>query len=176
MTETPVDTATSTITTTPTITETPVDTATSTGTPTITATPTVSPTTTVTPTVTVTPTITLTSVATMTATATVTGTAAFTDQAIAEVRLAAKVITPQGTVFNRMQLFFKSRETVENIRVHVFTLRGERVKTLSVQNVNDRYLAEWDGRHNDGQIKQGIYVYQVEVSGKVYNGAFVVAQ
>jgi hypothetical protein len=142
----------------------------------MTATPTISATTTVTRTATASPTVTATPIATGTVTETVTVTPRFTDKTFAEVALASKIVTPYGSAFRTLRIYFKSSEPAESIHVRIFTLRNALVREVAIRNLSDRFVAEWDGRNNDNQVKQGIYIYQIEINGKVYNGAFVIAQ
>ena len=50
------------------------------------------------------------------------------------------------------------------------------IKELSIRNIGDQYLAEWDCRNENKQIKQGIYIYQIEIEGQAVNGTFVIAK
>jgi len=90
--------------------------------------------------------------------------------------LETKVITPYGRDFRTLRIYFKSLETERNIRVRIFNLHNKEVIKLDIQNMGNRYLAEWDGRDQNNQIKQGIYIYQIEIRGKAYNGTFVIAK
>jgi hypothetical protein len=75
-----------------------------------------------------------------------------------------------------MRLYFKSREELGTIRVRIYTVHGALAQEVSVQNTGNQYLAEWDGKNTRGQVEQGIYIYQVEIGGRAYNGAFVIAK
>jgi len=85
------------------------------------------------------------------------------------------VVTPLGSQCRTLRLYFKSNESPAGIRVRIFTLRNDLVRELSVRNLGDQYLAEWDGCYQ-GEIRQGIYVYQIEAGGRAFNGALVIAK
>jgi hypothetical protein len=90
--------------------------------------------------------------------------------------LESKLVTPAGQRFNRLRIYFKSREDQGAIHVRIFNLHGGLMQEVSVQNIGDQYLAEWDGSDSRVRVKQGIYIYQVEIGGHAYNGAFVIAK
>jgi hypothetical protein len=71
---------------------------------------------------------------------------------------------------------FKSKEAAAQIRFRIFTLQNRLVKELRLQNVGNEYIAEWDGQDDRQEIHQGIYIYQIEVNGKAYNGTCVIAK
>ncbi|MCK5243013.1 hypothetical protein KAR34_11235, partial [bacterium] len=125
---------------------------------------------TVTPTYTVTPTITQTS------TVTITVTPPFTDKLIFGTRLEPKIVTPFGRYYQTLRIYFKSKVAEPNIKVRIFNLHNMLIKELSIRNIGDQYLAEWDCRNENKQIKQGIYIYQIEIEGQAVNGTFVIAK
>jgi hypothetical protein len=139
-------------------------------------TPTITLTRTNTPTVTASATCTPTLTPSASVTQTVTLTPRFSDDLFADVRLEAKLVTPSGQHFNHLRVFFKSREDLGAIRVRVFNLHGALAAEVQVQNTGNQYLAEWDGKDTHGRVEQGIYIYQVEIGGHAYNGAFVIAK
>jgi hypothetical protein len=179
-THTPTATETSTVT--PTATETETHTPTYTHTPTATETSTVTPTATlqdsptITETATITPTPSISPTLTPSVTASPSPTEGFVNAVFDEVHLERKVFTPGGVVFDRLRIFFKSRAQAEDIRVKIFNLKNHLVRELVVQNLGDQYLSEWDGRDTAGRIRQGIYIYQIEIEGKAFNGTCVLAQ
>jgi hypothetical protein len=161
---TPTITLTATYTTTYTATPTPSPTATLQDSPTITETATISPTPSISPT------------STQSITASPSPTEGFAKVVFDGVYLERKIFTPGGVVFDRLRIFFKSRAQAQNIRVKIFNLKNHLVRELVVQNLGDRYLSEWDGRDTAGRIRQGIYIYQIEIEGKAFNGTCVLAQ
>ncbi len=171
---TPTYTVTVTPTPSPTLTITPTATLTYTVTPTGTVTSTATPTNT--PTSTASPIYTNTITVTQTPTSTITLTPRFTDKLFFETHLETRVVTPHGQQFQTLRIFFKSREPAQYIKVRIFNLHSYLVKELSVPNIGNQYLAEWDYRDRHNRIKQGIYIYQIEIGRRAYNGAFVVAE
>lgn len=99
-----------------------------------------------------------------------------TDQLFQDLWVETKVVTPAGRQFQTLRLFFKSREPAQNIKVRIFNIHNYLIKEVAVQNLGTQYLAEWDCRNNNNQVKQGIYIYQIEIKGRSYNGVFVVAK
>ena len=79
-------------------------------------------------------------------------------------------------MFKTLRVHLKSSEPAPAIRMRIFTLHNALVKEVGVQNLGTEYLAEWDGQDDQGRIKQGIYIYQIEINGRAYNGSFVVAK
>jgi hypothetical protein len=151
-------------------------TATATVTPTFTATSTITLTRTHTPTVTASATCTPTLTPSASVTNTVTLTPRFSGDLFDDVRLETKVVTPAGARFNHLRVYFKSREDLGAIRVRIFNLHGALAQELQVQNTGNQYLAEWDCRDTRGRVEQGIYIYQLEIGGHAYKGAFVIAK
>ncbi len=75
-----------------------------------------------------------------------------------------------------LRMTFKSAEPAEQIRIRIYSLRGTMIKELTAQNLGNQFGVEWDGRDQENQITQGIYVYQIEIRGKAYRGVFVIAK
>jgi len=118
----------------------------------------------------------MTSTITPTATHTVTVTPRFSDQLFAGTHLESKIVTPGSSTFRTLRIYFKSSAASGRIRAKVFNLQSDLIKELTVQNLGDQFLAEWDGRDSHNQVRQGIYLYQIEIDGRAYNGSFVVAK
>lgn len=68
-------------------------------------------------------------------------------------------------------------ESVENLRVFIYNLKGAFVRELTKQETSVGQVFEWDGKNQqDQRVPIGPYVYQVEYDEKVYNGIVAVVR
>lgn len=57
----------------------------------------------------------------------------------------------------------------------IYDITGAEVADLQPGSTEDSLI--WDGRDKNGNIvHSGVYIYQIEVEGKVFNGTIVVAK
>lgn len=100
----------------------------------------------------------------------------FTEKVFDQVHLESRVFTPGGSRFKTGRIHFKSLRDASGAAVKIFNLHNVKIAELPVINQGNEFLAEWDGKDTQGQLQQGIYIYQIEIDGQAYNGTIVVAR
>ncbi|MDD5688190.1 MAG: gliding motility-associated C-terminal domain-containing protein [Elusimicrobia bacterium] len=89
-----------------------------------------------------------------------------------------KIITPNGD--HKNDIFIVPYETDYSSQVDgkILTLNGSFVANmLSVDSEGDNPKMIWNGKDSSGKVvPSGIYIYQIEAEGKVFNGTVVVAK
>ena len=69
-----------------------------------------------------------------------------------------------------------------DITFKLFALDGSSVATIPVGGIdpnypNDYYIVKWYGEYdNEAEVPAGVYIFQVESGGKVYNGIIGLAR
>ncbi|MHB9155472.1 MAG: hypothetical protein ACYC5N_07245, partial [Endomicrobiales bacterium] len=89
-----------------------------------------------------------------------------------------KVFTPGIAPYEKIQ-FFIDNPSGDKVVGKIFDLRGEFVADLKAAGdaTSSNVTLEWDGKTGDGmQARKGVYLYQVEGSGRVVNGTIMVAR
>ena len=74
--------------------------------------------------------------------------------------------------FNPMTKIRFSNDRTSNVRVHVYSLLGERVNTLINKQLNSgTYDITWNGTNSQGKVvPSGMYLYEVESEGRRLQG------
>ncbi len=86
-----------------------------------------------------------------------------------------RVITPDGDGYNDIAIFRFDNPKDSQINARIFSSDGSYVAQLAAGPGVD--TLKWDGRDSGGSdAPAGVYVYQIEVEGKVYNGTLVIAR
>ncbi|MFH0948095.1 MAG: hypothetical protein V1833_03755 [Elusimicrobiota bacterium] len=90
-----------------------------------------------------------------------------------------KIITPASSPgMNDVLIVSYENPNDSNVSGKIITLNGSYLADMLVDN-SDTYNPKitWDGK-DDGSsvVSSGIYIYQIEVEGKVFNGTVVVAR
>ena len=90
-----------------------------------------------------------------------------------------KIITPNGDNTNDLLFFEFVNPKSEPVTITIRNLSGGLIKTISTNNsslISNGYVS-WDGRDEAGEIVlPGVYIYQIECGGKLFNGTLVVAR
>ncbi|MBI4668301.1 MAG: gliding motility-associated C-terminal domain-containing protein [Elusimicrobia bacterium] len=91
-------------------------------------------------------------------------------------RVEPKIITPNGDGLNDVVIFRYSNPTDVKVTGKVFDLTGAYVADITQQGpMADSRL--WDGKDSNGRpVPGGVYVFQIEAEGKIFNGTIVVAR
>ncbi len=91
-----------------------------------------------------------------------------------------KIITPNNDELNDRALFRFSNPKLQSVSLKIFDINSALVKdigeTTKTSDIPGEYIF-WDGTDKDNRVVQpGVYLYQLEVDGKVINGTIVVAR
>ncbi len=91
------------------------------------------------------------------------------------VKLSPKIITPNGDGINDVANFIFTNPNNEIVEGIIFDLSGSVVRdNLPLSSTTS---LTWDGRDNSGCVVSGkVYIYQIKVGSKVFNGTVVVAK
>jgi len=92
-----------------------------------------------------------------------------------------KIITPNGDGVNDyVQITYEKPDGDDvSITGKVYDIRGAYVNFMAQGNESSNTSGSlmWDGTYDgSGVVPSGVYIYQIEVGGKVYNGTVVVAR
>ncbi len=91
------------------------------------------------------------------------------------IEVSPKIITPNGDGINDVANFIFSNPNNETVEGMMFDLSGSVVKDNLASSSTTSLI--WDGQDNGGCIVSGkVYIYQIKVGGKVFNGTVVVAK
>ncbi|MDD5067378.1 MAG: gliding motility-associated C-terminal domain-containing protein [bacterium] len=96
-----------------------------------------------------------------------------------EFKIGPNPFTPNADGINDEVKFYISNKNSEKVSLRIFKLNGSLVRELSVVNNIQTGMAEssWDGRDSDHDLcEDGIYIYQITVAKKHYNGVVVLAK
>jgi hypothetical protein len=85
--------------------------------------------------------------------------------------------SPNGDGFADKTDLFLKLDKASDVKVTIFDLNGTIVRSLFRGTSNGNLTIEWDGKNNLGEIaKIGLYIYQVEIAGKVTSGSIVLTK
>ncbi|MBI4370642.1 MAG: gliding motility-associated C-terminal domain-containing protein [Elusimicrobia bacterium] len=86
-----------------------------------------------------------------------------------------RVLTPNGDGRNDVVIFRFNNPKDSSITGRIFDLSGSRVADLTAGPVTDSKM--WDGRDFQGAYAgSGVYIYQLEAEGQIFNGTLAVAR
>lgn len=88
--------------------------------------------------------------------------------------ITTRVLTPNGDGKNDVMLMIFDNPRRAPVSGKVYDLRGAYVATMAPGLAAD--TLQWDGKMNGKPVTSGVYIYQVEGDGKVFNGTVVVAR
>ena len=91
-----------------------------------------------------------------------------------------KIITPNGDGVNDyVQIIYEKPAAAVSITGKIYDIRGAYVNFMAEGNISSNTSGSlmWDGTYDKGGVvPSGVYIYQIEVGGKVHNGTVVVAR
>ena len=86
--------------------------------------------------------------------------------------LSNRLITPNGDGKNDTMVFVFDNPMGSGIKGTIYDLKGARVADMVPGPVSNSML--WDAKAGGRVVPGGVYIYQLEAEGKVYNGTVVV--
>ena len=95
----------------------------------------------------------------------------------------SKIFAPHDTTWNKM-LFKVNNPSVKKLSGKIYDLTGAVVSDIKIDTDGSITGASypldgmyWDGQDSGGNyVRGGVYIYQIEMDGKVVNGTIVVAK
>lgn len=89
--------------------------------------------------------------------------------------ITTKVITPNGDGKNDLMIMLFDNPKGASVSGKIYDLRGAFVSAMAA-GPNGPNSLQWDGMMGGKPVTSGVYVYQVEGDGKLFNGTCVVAR
>ena len=89
-----------------------------------------------------------------------------------------KIFTPDIAPYEKI-IFYIENPQGDKVTGKIFDLRGDYVADLVSQgdSTYTSVILEWNGRNSDDvSVSKGVYLYQIESSGKTINGTVMVAR
>ena len=88
--------------------------------------------------------------------------------------LTNRLITPNGDNKNDTMVFVFDNPQAKNVKGKIYDLRGALVGAMTAGPVTNSLL--WDAKAGGQAVPGGVYIYQIEAEGTVYNGTVVVVR
>ena len=86
--------------------------------------------------------------------------------------LTNRLITPNGDGKNDTMVFVFDNPEAKEVKGKIFDLRGALVGVMKAGPIGNSLL--WDAKAGGQTVPGGVYIYQIESDGKVYNGTVAV--
>ncbi len=86
--------------------------------------------------------------------------------------LTNRLITPNGDGKNDTMVFVFDNPQEKNVKGKIYDLRGALVASMKPGPVGNSLL--WDAKSGGQIVPGGVYIYQIEADGTVYNGTIAV--
>jgi len=86
--------------------------------------------------------------------------------------LTNRLITPNGDNKNDTMVFVFDNPQQKNVKGKIYDLRGALVGTMTPGPAGNSLL--WDAKAGGQAVPGGVYIYQIEADGTVYNGTVAV--
>jgi len=78
-------------------------------------------------------------------------------------------------VENSTKIFFRSSKAQTNKHIKIYDITGRLVKKLAVDKDGGEYYAVWDCKDEKGlKVQNGLYFYQINISGKNYTSKLLI--
>lgn len=88
--------------------------------------------------------------------------------------LSNRLITPNGDGKNDTMVFIFDNPQDSSVKGKIFDMRGALVASMKPGPVGNSLI--WDAKSGGRVVPGGVYIYQIESQGKVYNGTVVVVR
>lgn len=88
--------------------------------------------------------------------------------------LTNRLITPNGDGKNDTMVFIFDNPQEKEVKGRVYDLRGALVASMKAGPVGNSLV--WDARSGGQTVPGGVYIYQLEADGTIYNGTVVVVR
>lgn len=86
-----------------------------------------------------------------------------------------RIFTPNGDGWNDKVVIQIDNPALLPLKGEIFDLMGSKVSEMLPGPVTDMSLV-WDGRKSNSVVPSGVYIYQVELDGKIFTGTVILAQ
>ena len=86
--------------------------------------------------------------------------------------LTNRLITPNGDNKNDTMVFVFDNPQDKNVKGKIYDLRGALVGTMKTGPVGNSLI--WDAKAGGQPVPGGVYIYQIEAEGTIYNGTVAV--
>ena len=86
--------------------------------------------------------------------------------------LSNRLITPNGDGKNDTMVFIFDNPSDTTVKGHIYDIKGSFVANMTQGPVDNSLV--WDAKAGGKVVPGGVYIYQIESSGHVYNGTVVV--
>jgi gliding motility-associated-like protein len=94
---------------------------------------------------------------------------------VSSLQVYPRIFTPNGDGRNDKVVVRIDNPALLPLRGEVFDINGSKVSDMLPGPVTDESLV-WDGQRSNSVVPSGIYIYQVELDGKIFTGTVIVAK
>jgi hypothetical protein len=97
----------------------------------------------------------------------------------------SRVITPNGDRKNDIAFFCFDNPSSNGIVGRIYTMLGTEVAATGPRTAAgasacptgfNREFVTWDGKSNGSPVRSGVYVYRLEIEGKIHTGTVLVVR
>ncbi len=96
-----------------------------------------------------------------------------------DVKAIPNILTLNDDNYNdECKIWINTSENVDDIETYIYSRNGKKIATLSTEIFsNEKKYAIWRGKDkNNKKVKSGIYIYQIIIKNRTYQGSIVVAK
>ncbi len=86
--------------------------------------------------------------------------------------LSNRLLTPNGDGKNDSMVFVFDNPMESGVKGRIYDLKGALVAKMTAGNISNSLV--WDGKSGGLAVPGGVYIYQIESGGNVYNGTVAV--
>ncbi|HRY30186.1 MAG TPA: gliding motility-associated C-terminal domain-containing protein, partial [Elusimicrobiota bacterium] len=91
------------------------------------------------------------------------------------LKIYSRIFTPNGDGWNDQVVFEMENPGLLPLKGEIFDLTGAKVDDM-IPGPNSETTLKWNGKKSNVPVPSGIYIYQIELGGKITTGTVVVAQ